>query len=198
MIEFFRASFSHKKQDKEKEVVWYGNEFLANRVRGFFPDIKKIHQERADVVRKSKNDLLYVSCDTDIASVLEAISLSSYRYETFLKEKKKQTISLFLPPALKKERSKLEKDLELYRAVYAARDLINEPASICTPKKIVKDIESYHWKHTKIKILSKKDLEKLGCNLLLAVSAGSDEEPFIAVFERIIPHTSDTFALIGK
>jgi leucyl aminopeptidase len=80
-----------------------------------------------------------------------------------------------------------------------ARDMVNMPPGDCTPIDMVNMIQALEWKNTKIKIIPKKELETLGCNLLLAVSAGSDKDPYIVVFERISSPTSpNVHAFIGK
>jgi leucyl aminopeptidase len=44
-------------------------------------------------------------------------------------------------------------------------------------------IQAYNWKQFDVDIYDKKELEKLGCNLLLAVSAGSDVPPYMVVIK---------------
>lgn len=56
-----------------------------------------------------------------------------------------------------------------------AKNLVNEPAVIVTPDYIEKEALKLKSKNTSIKVLERKDMEKLGLNLLLAVSSGSDK-----------------------
>ena len=63
------------------------------------------------------------------------------------------------------------------------RSLINIPSNLLVSSKYAEYIKKNLPKDVKIKILKKKDLIKLGCNLLLAVNEGSKEEPMMIVLE---------------
>ena len=88
--------------------------------------------------------------------------------------------------------------IPLLGAIIRARDIINLPPTDSNPANLVAYIRSFDWKHFSLKILDAADLKKLGCNLLLAVGAGSDYPPYMVVLERIIDKKLDTYALIGK
>ena len=57
------------------------------------------------------------------------------------------------------------------------------PPKDANPAGIVAAIQAYNWKQFDVEIYDKKELEKLGCNLLLAVSAGSDVPPYMVVIK---------------
>ena len=59
--------------------------------------------------------------------------------------------------------------------------MINMPPQDANPIGMVESIQAYPWKHFDIEIFDKKKLETLGCNLLLAVGAGSNFPPYMVV-----------------
>ncbi|MFA6603561.1 MAG: leucyl aminopeptidase [Patescibacteria group bacterium] len=68
------------------------------------------------------------------------------------------------------------------RATIFARDLVNEPASVTTPKYLVgvaETIAAADPKRLSLKILEKDQLQELGLGGLLAVARGSDEPPYL-------------------
>jgi leucyl aminopeptidase len=148
--------------------------------------------------RKQKTDLCIVSSTLHTASMYKNILLSVYTYDTYLSKKTKHTYEFYfaIPSPNTNEMKHTQRLIE---SVYMARDMVNMPPGDCTPIDMVGMIQSLEWKNTKIKIIPKKELETLGCNLLLAVSAGSDKDPYIVVFERISsPASPNVHAFIGK
>jgi leucyl aminopeptidase len=73
----------------------------------------------------------------------------------------------------------------LARAENAARTLGNLPGNVATPEYLAqhaREIASTHG--MQVTVLGPKELEKEGMNLLLAVSAGSEQEPRLIVLEH--------------
>jgi leucyl aminopeptidase len=101
------------------------------------------------------------------------------------------------------KKKKFGKDIENY--IYEAtvqnelRSLINIPANILTSVVYTKHIKNNLSKDVKIKVLGKKELEKLGCNLILGVNAGSKNPPIMVVLEYgKKTKNNKTVALVGK
>jgi leucyl aminopeptidase len=65
--------------------------------------------------------------------------------------------------------------------------MINMPPKDANPQGIVDAIRAYPWKQFSVEVFDKTQLEKLGCNLLLAVSAGSDMPPYMVVLRPKTP-----------
>ena len=117
----------------------------------------------------------------------EGLALASYQ---FLKYKTtdldKQTYTLkrieFAPEAAAKEEvSRLE---ILTNAVYAGRDLVNEPLSTLTAAELAKAFEKMGKESGfKTTVLHKKEIEKEGMGGLLAVNRGSQDPPTFTVME---------------
>ncbi|AKX34382.1 leucyl aminopeptidase [Spiroplasma litorale] len=81
-----------------------------------------------------------------------------------------------------------------------ARDLQDLPPNEGTAPKIAELIEtkSKELDNVSCKVLDKKDIEKLGLNLLLAVNAGSDTDPRVVILEYCGDKNKEKIGLIGK
>jgi leucyl aminopeptidase len=80
-----------------------------------------------------------------------------------------------------------------------AKDMVNEPAVVVTPtylESAAKELAKSNAKIT-VKILNKKDMEKEGLNAILAVSAGSDQDPKLIIIEYNNGSKEKT-AIVGK
>lgn len=76
----------------------------------------------------------------------------------------------------------LKSGFKIASAVNLARDLSNEPAGDCTPRRMAKLGEKIAKNSDGLietKVLGKKALTKLGAGAILAVARGSAEEPFL-------------------
>ena len=84
--------------------------------------------------------------------------------------------------ALKKLINKRQNQLE---GIFYVRTLGNEPSNIIYPETFATEIQKAFsgLKNVKVNVLAKKELEKLGMNMLLGVSQGSIKEPKVIVVE---------------
>ena len=121
--------------------------------------------------------------------------LSLYKYQTYLSEKKQKEYGFFVSETQKKS---LESTNSLYDAIFWARDRVNMPPKDANPTSITEELQNRVWKNFRLKVFPKKDLEILGCNLLLAVAAGSEAPPYMLVLEPKNPPKSEKYALVGK
>ena len=71
-------------------------------------------------------------------------------------------------------------------AVNAARELGNLPGNICTPRYLARHAQALARKHDSLttKVLTEKEMEKLGMNVLLSVAQGSAEPPRLICVEH--------------
>jgi len=128
---------------------------------------------------------------------IEFILSKSYRFEKYkTKEEKgeKETTINFL--TTKRDFSEVLNKIE---ALYFARDLVNEPSNVLTPKEFVKRAkEKLKNLPVKVEVLDKKQLEKENFNLMLAVAKGSDNEPYLLVVKYLPKEDEKPVALVGK
>jgi leucyl aminopeptidase len=85
--------------------------------------------------------------------------------------------------------------------INTAKDLGNLPGNVCTPTYLADTATKLAAKHKSLttKILTEKQMEKLGMGSLLSVSAGSKEEAKLIVIEyKGSKATSKPYVLVGK
>lgn len=184
----------HEKKHKQKSLVFYGDFFGSKILSVFFPKKSELSDDRSETIRNTHKNTLFVPA-TDFLSAFEVFTLSTYTYDHYLSKKEEKSYSMYVPSKWKKQ---VEESIPLLRAIIRARDIINQPPTDTRPEAFVEYIQSYEWKHFTLRILDAKELKKLGCNLLLAVGAGSDYPPYMVVLERVSDKKKDTYALIGK
>ena len=131
-----------------------------------------------------------------------------YRFDKYItnkEEKEKRTVvnSIILDASENNEIKKLIKTKQnQLEGIFYIRELGNEPANVVYPETMADEIKKAFVgiKNTKVKVLNKKDIEKLGMNMLLGVAQGSVKEPKVVVVEYLGNPKQKTYdlALIGK
>ncbi|OPZ76891.1 MAG: Cytosol aminopeptidase [Alphaproteobacteria bacterium ADurb.Bin438] len=92
------------------------------------------------------------------------------------------------------------KELEaVAKGVELVRKLVSMPANDLTPCEFAKIASTLEYPNLKVKVMSEKDLKKLGMDMMLSVGNGSENESKMVVFEYK-PKKDEEFdiALIGK
>lgn len=145
-----------------------------------------------------------ISQKEDAAHIAYGLQLGAYRFDKYITKKeadkqskfKKMTFVLDMPTAA----TKTYKDLAaLAQSVYHARDLCNEPGNKLYPKTFVDDIQKLSKIGVDVEILNIKQLRDKGFNLLLAVSQGSANEPYVAILKWMGKKTKTyDMGLVGK
>lgn len=146
----------------------------------------------------------------------EGAALSLWKFDAYKTAKQKEPsdarveeVEFLLPEILsgdevKQMQKDLEKHLAIAEAVYFARNITNQPASVVTPAYLVSTAETLAPKvpYVSFQAFGKKELEDRGMNGVLAVGKGSDNEPALIVLEYNPPSTNGahvpTVALVGK
>lgn len=85
-------------------------------------------------------------------------------------------------------------------AVCHARDLVNEPAASLTPTRLAAEAKALARKHELgIRVLGRKECERLDMGMFLSVARGSDEEPrLIHLIYKPAGKPRSRIALVGK
>ena len=105
-----------------------------------------------------------------------------------------------------KETKELKKLIECKQnqleGIFYVRNFGNEPSNVLYPESFANEIKNAFAgvKNIKVKVLEKKELEKLGMNMLLGVAQGSIKEPKVVVVEYNGDKKKKGYdlALIGK
>ncbi len=130
---------------------------------------------------------------------VEGALLSQYRFGTYKKEENEKGLKslTILSGEDWKERIKWLETVEA--GTRFARDLVNTPANDLTPSALAEAALSL--KKTKVRVIEKKEAEKLGMGAFLSVARGSHEPPkfIVLTYENAKAKTkTPPVALIGK
>lgn len=184
--------------------------------RRFFVKLKKgkTIDEQRELVRnegcKIADSLNALDCKSlaivdlsgaDMALVFaEGVELANYRFNKYLSEKKKVSLVevKVCGDVCEKEVARLN---SLVKGVFIARDIVNEPLSYMTAKKLAETIEEVGKScGFKTEILDKKQIESLKMGGLLAVNRGSVEPPTFSIlkWEPENAINEHPYILVGK
>ena len=184
--------------------------------RRFFVKLKKgkTRDEQRELVRnegcKIADSLNALDCKSlaivdlsgaDMALVFaEGVELANYRFNKYLSEKKKVSLVEVnvCGDVCEKEIARLN---SLVKGVFIARDIVNEPLSYMTAKKLSETIEEVGKScGFKTEILDKKQIESLKMGGLLAVNRGSVEPPTFSIlkWEPENAINEHPYILVGK
>ncbi|MDP2156895.1 MAG: M17 family peptidase N-terminal domain-containing protein, partial [Nitrospirota bacterium] len=116
---------------------------------------------------------------------IEGALLGLYTYKKYKNENHAKAMSsLVLITKPSKDLSLSIRKIEVIASSVAfARDLVNAPANDMTPTDLADAARSLKRKNISVKVLEKKDIQKIGMGAFLAVSYGSKELPKFIVAE---------------
>lgn len=171
--------------------------------------LKTINGLNATSVHFALGQISVVGRDTPwlAARLAQEAEESCYRYdETKSKKNKAITVkAISLSPAPGSRRKSLEQALKrgqaIGKGINRARHLGNLPGNICTPSYLASQAQELGKKHGSltVKILSEKQMKRLGMGSLLSVSAGSAEEAKLIIIEhKGAKASSKPHVLVGK
>lgn len=139
-------------------------------------------------------------------AAVEGLCLASYRFDGLKGESSKEDKKVPLRKACllgidKQKSSECKRAETIAESVNFTRDLINGNADDVTPQYLAETAKKLAKEHSSLKpkILGKKELEKQGLGLLLAVSRGSACDPALILVEyKGRPNSKECIALVGK
>jgi leucyl aminopeptidase len=123
--------------------------------------------------------------EEEVRAAAEGALLGAYRFDRYRSEKAKnhrpvKTLRLLLPKgaALEPARAALALATEISEAVCWARDLVNEPAGVMTPKRLAEEAKEMAKRAgLQFQSLGRSEIEKLRMGMFLGVAQGSSEKP---------------------
>lgn len=136
----------------------------------------------------------------------EAVLLASYSYDKYRKKQKDAGKTERVTFIVDKDQiSDFQEGVRLaetnVRATYYARDLVNEPGNIVNPTYLANCALTIAkaQKNVSCRVYEKEEIEKMGMEAFLGVSAGSDTPPkFIKLTYNPTASPSKTVVLVGK
>lgn len=175
----------------------------------------KVAQYIRDLGVKNFTTTLFGSPQMDATArfrvLAEGIGLGLYKFDHFKsspggEEKKISEVEFLFPENIsvngEEWGDELKRNLSILSAVYLARNLANNPASIVTPKflaQTAKGIAKASASFT-CEVLGKEELEKNKMNAILDVGKGSDNEPQLIVlnYKPANAQNQRPIILVGK
>jgi leucyl aminopeptidase len=116
---------------------------------------------------------------------IEGTILGLYKFKKYVKEQDEKKIEkiVVLSRSSKKLKEEINWTEKVASSVCFARDLINTPANDMTPTHLAKVALSLKQRNLPVKILERRDAEKLGMDSYLSVVKGSKESPKFVVLD---------------
>ncbi len=151
--------------------------------------------------RKEENILFYSPKDDEeeIISIFESLDLSSYKFDKFLSEKKKDIhyiCNVFIKSNL--DEGILKERRVITKYVKYVRNLVNENSYCTNPdffENICKDISEKY--NLDLEVIKGKELEEKGLNLIYNVGRGSQYEPRLIILKNNY-NNDEKVGLVGK
>ncbi|MEQ8509250.1 MAG: leucyl aminopeptidase [Rhodospirillaceae bacterium] len=160
-------------------------------------------EPRATIVLDDLKEAAVSSVDV-AAAIASGVVLKSYRfdkYRTTMKASSKPKLkSLSLSLTDFSEAREVYKIKEAVNdGVLMTRDLVSEPPNVLTPVTFAARAKDMAGDGLKVKVIGRKEMEKMGMGALLGVAQGSIHEPQMVVFEWNGAGKDDpTVAFVGK
>ncbi|MDD2917209.1 MAG: leucyl aminopeptidase family protein [Candidatus Gracilibacteria bacterium] len=197
------AEIESKSQEVEKAsftISTYCPFFHAKKLHILYIHDKSQHtKELSKILSLMKGDIaLYTSKKDQAADFLDSLILSTYSFEQFLTKKTPRRLAFIVENQTEALQTELAFRVELLSCIYLVRDMVNMPPSQKYPRRLAEQIMKLPFRNTKVSLMEKKELETKGFGLLLGVASGSDRDPCVLVFERMIDKNLPTLALAGK
>ena len=147
-------------------------------------ELRKKAAEVLEMTKDQKNLAVSSNDKEALKNFIEGYYLANYQFLKYFKDKKKKKNKikeLLIDGLSQKEIDELTNVLD---ATLWARDLVNEPVSFLDSVRLAKEIKQKGEKAgLKVKVLNKKELEKLKMGGLLAVNQGSVTPPTFTIIE---------------
>ena len=138
-------------------------------------------------------DALFENIGTEkgVRAVIDAFQDNFYSFQTYKstnKDKTSNILKVFIYSSSNKTitlNRNINKALCINEGIKLTKDLANHPGNICTPTFLAQKAKKMSAINSKlkVKILERKQMERLGMGSLLAVSQGSEEPPKFIIFE---------------
>lgn len=140
--------------------------------------------------------------DEALLAVAEGFALANYQFLKYFKDKEKKAYKIgVLSIICKLKKARIEELNATLKAVYWARDMVNEPVSFLTATQLSKEIEALAEKtDLKVSVFEKNKIEALKMGGLLAVNKGSIDPPTFTIIEYKPKkaHNKKPIVLVGK
>lgn len=198
--ELFRK-FLEKNEDFAQVSTLESSVFLIKSTN----DSEKVRAAGAKVrqlLHRKETALAVHGKDTSLFYMLEGFILASYQFIHYFKDKEDKSYlleTIYVPKEMKKEH--IQELLSIQKAVFWARDMVNEPLSFLTAEQLAEEIRLIGEDASmNISVLEKSQIEALKMGGLLAVNKGSIDPPTFTIMEYKSPNAINKkpIVFVGK
>lgn len=154
-----------------------------------------------NAINATKVQLMEAGNSNHVEALLEGLLLSGYVFDKYKKEKETFKIEEIILVNSKLDQTDIAQLCNLTKAVFKARDLVNEPLSYLTAPQLSKEIEVLSKEAGfSLEVFNKKKIESLKMGGLLAVNKGSIDPPTFNILEwkPEKPLKDKPIVLVGK
>lgn len=158
-----------------------------------FDALKALKSNTVQLINYGKPELMQ--------AFLEGLLLSSYTFDKYKKEKETFFLEQLIIIDETTSETQISEITNLCKAVFVARDLVNEPLSFLTATQFSKEFEKLSEESGfTLEVFNKQKIETLKMGGLLAVNKGSIDPPTFNILEWKPENASnsDPIVLVGK
>lgn len=131
--------------------------------------------------------------------ITEIFVITQYRYTKCKSKQRERKLALCFNICNDSSEKYLREGLVLATGTVIARDLINTPSNLQTPKQLLEDIKNiFEGSNVIVRGIEQSEMKKLGMTGLLSVSKGSINEPVLIILEYQTDLTLPKVGIIGK
>jgi leucyl aminopeptidase len=134
-------------------------------------------------------------------AIAEGIALGGYRYTAYKSDPKASRLSelAVIGGGGKRTQAAIDRGLAVAEAACWARDLVNEPGGVLTPKELAaRAVEAAEAGGFEVEVWDEKQIRKERLGGVLGVNRGSTQPPRFLMLRYTSPAAKATVALVGK
>lgn len=203
-------TLSSLKNDKYENVIFVGfgkeKEITGEKIRNAFSKvIKKCREFKAQKLFVSFTYIEGLDYSEEIKAIVEGIGFGDYKFDKYKSDKKTEKnieVCMGNIPLEKLEEAKesIDEAVTLINTTLLARDLVNEPANVMTPKALAKAASDAGKEcGFEVSVLDKGKIKELDMKAFLSVTAGSENPPRLIVMRYFGDKDSrEVLGFVGK
>lgn len=164
-------------------------------------EYRKEGSKISDQVKNLDKSISCYGTEEHVLGLLEGLALASYKFDKYFTDEKKRKKRKELHADLNVSKENLSELNNMVKAVFWARDMVNEPLSYLTAEKLSDEIKALDSiENLKVTVLEKAQIEALKMGGLLAVNKGSIDPPTFTIVEYKPENATNKkpIVLVGK
>jgi len=159
---------------------------------------RKLGAQVRAALKRDVKELAVLGAEKYLSDVLEGFLLASYTFEKYKSDKKEYALDKIATPVSDAIKNEL---IAMQKAVFWARDMVNEPVSYLNAEQLAEEIKAIGVDAGfSVNVLEKTQIESLKMGGLLAVNKGSIDPPTFTIMEYKSTEAKNAqpYVLVGK